>query len=254
MNMICKLCGQDVIESVKIKKGYICRDCFEKFPYSFQNSINKLTLKDLREASDNFIRITANKIWARIKNFGVGDSVIHIDHVEYPLKAIKKIYLNFHPLRQGGSENKAYGTLTVVLITDEPRMRIEEPLLKTELQYYICGKNISYVFPPTINQLIKNIQSVIDDETYDTSVFKPKKEEAEKARRAKEKEQSMNREKKSEFLLAKELYDVEIPYTKDDIISKKRELLKKYHPDNGGTAEQAAQINKAYDLLAKFAS
>ncbi len=40
--------------------------------------------------------------------------------------------------------------------------------------------------------------------------------------------------------------------TKDDIKKQYRFLAKKYHPDQGGSAEDMEKINQAYDLLMHY--
>lgn len=58
---------------------------------------------------------------------------------------------------------------------------------------------------------------------------------------------------KTEFDIAKELFDLEIPYTEKELKEKRNLLIKKIHPDAGGSDEDAALINGYYELLKKFA-
>lgn len=53
---------------------------------------------------------------------------------------------------------------------------------------------------------------------------------------------------------AKDLFQVEKLYTKNELKEKRRRLLKKYHPDMGGSEEMAKKINTAYDILVKYAA
>lgn len=48
------------------------------------------------------------------------------------------------------------------------------------------------------------------------------------------------------------MFGVEIPYTEAEIRKKRNELIKKVHPDAGGSEKKAAQINEYYALLKKF--
>ena len=250
--MICKLCGRDVIEKINCKKGYICQDCFNKLPHSFQNSINKLTVEQLRKSKEILHR-RIGKPWAVCESFGLCDKSVQLGTFEVALTDIDKIHLNFHPLKKGGGEDLVYGIITIVINTIEPKMRIEEPLLKTEVKYYISGKNISYVFPHNIALMINNIQVAIDRKIYDSTGFKPAKEKA-REEREKAGDPIKRKNRATEFALAKKLFGVEIPYTKEEIIEKKRTLLKKFHPDNGGSVEETIKINKAYEVLEKYVS
>ena len=133
--------------------------------------------------------------------------------------------------------------------TTEPKIQIEEPFISTEIRYYISGKDISYSYPTNIQQMFTNIQQVIDEGTFEMLKFKPNKEEYHKHQQA-----NRNGGKRmTEFERAKTLYEVEIPFTVEEINKKKKELMKKYHPDLGGDTEKAIEINAAYDLLVKFA-
>ena len=56
------------------------------------------------------------------------------------------------------------------------------------------------------------------------------------------------------FEQAEELFGVKEPYTRDEVRDARNRLLKKYHPDMGGSEELAKKINAAYELLIKHAS
>jgi hypothetical protein len=59
---------------------------------------------------------------------------------------------------------------------------------------------------------------------------------------------------KTPFEEAKYLYNIELPYTEKQLKKIRNDLLKKYHPDMGGSDEMCIKINEAYTLLLKFVS
>ena len=246
--MICKLCGKDTIEKKQIKDGYICPECYRVLPRSFRDNAKKITIKQLSSAK-KIIKPKYSKPWAICESVKICNTSIQIDNWEIELKNIKSIKLNFHPKNSGSKDGYVYGVVTLLIETTEPKIQIEEPFISTEIRYYISGKDISYSYPTNIQQMFTNIQQVIDEGTFEMLKFKPNKEEYHKHQQA-----NRNGGKRmTEFERAKTLYEVEIPFTVEEINKKKKELMKKYHPDLGGDTEKAIEINAAYDLLVKFA-
>lgn len=88
-----------------------------------------------------------------------------------------------------------------------------------------------------------------------------KQKEAEREQRRREnykrqqdfKSKKGNSKTQSEFDLAKEMFGLEIPYTEKELRRRRNVLIKKIHPDAGGTVEDAVKINEYYELLKKFA-
>ncbi len=57
-----------------------------------------------------------------------------------------------------------------------------------------------------------------------------------------------------QLALALTLYGMENKYTLDQLRHRRRDLMKKNHPDEGGTTDLAQEINMAYDILARHAA
>ncbi len=54
---------------------------------------------------------------------------------------------------------------------------------------------------------------------------------------------------------AKSIFNVELPFTEEEIKEKRNLLIKKYHPDNpGGSEEMCKKINECYAILYKYAT
>ena len=59
--------------------------------------------------------------------------------------------------------------------------------------------------------------------------------------------------KKDELHDALSFYGLSIPFTQDKLKEKRRKLMKTAHPDEGGDVETAADINRFFDILKKYA-
>lgn len=60
--------------------------------------------------------------------------------------------------------------------------------------------------------------------------------------------------KKDELHDALSFYGLSIPFTQDQLREKRRKLIKTAHPDEGGDTEAAADINRYFDILKKYAN
>ena len=58
---------------------------------------------------------------------------------------------------------------------------------------------------------------------------------------------------KHEFNDALLFYGLSMPFTQDQLKEKRRKLMKTAHPDEGGNTETAADINRFFDILKKYA-
>ena len=58
----------------------------------------------------------------------------------------------------------------------------------------------------------------------------------------------------SDFDKALRVFGLKLPFSSADLKKRRNELVKKNHPDHGGTNEKMIEINKAYDLLKRYAS
>lgn len=60
--------------------------------------------------------------------------------------------------------------------------------------------------------------------------------------------------KRDELQEALEFYGLTIPFTETVLREKRKKLIKEAHPDEGGSNEKAADINRYFDILKKFAN
>ena len=59
---------------------------------------------------------------------------------------------------------------------------------------------------------------------------------------------------KDELRGALSFYGLSMPFTQDQLREKRRKLMKTAHPDEGGNTETAADINRYFDILKKYAN
>lgn len=59
---------------------------------------------------------------------------------------------------------------------------------------------------------------------------------------------------KDELHDALSFYGLSMPFTQDQLREKRRKLMKTAHPDEGGDTEAAADINRYFDILKKYAN
>lgn len=59
---------------------------------------------------------------------------------------------------------------------------------------------------------------------------------------------------KDELHDALSFYGLSMPFTQDQLREKRRKLMKTAHPDEGGNTETAADINRYFDILKKYAN
>lgn len=60
--------------------------------------------------------------------------------------------------------------------------------------------------------------------------------------------------KHDELQEALDFYNLTIPFTETVLREKRKKLIKEAHPDEGGSNERAADINRYFDVLKKFAN
>lgn len=61
-------------------------------------------------------------------------------------------------------------------------------------------------------------------------------------------------QRKDELSEALSFYNLTIPFTESELRDKRRKLMKTAHPDEGGSTETAADINRYFDVLKRYVS
>ena len=288
--MICKNCRNEIINPVRVKNGSICQHCYDSLPESVKVNADHFTLKQIKQIQ-GLVNEPEEQALASCGTFKVCRTAIQINGKEFKIKNLSGVRLNFHPNGLGMSLGTAVGTLTVVIDTKVPHYMFEEPFYPKEVtaSYRINGKNVTYGYSYAIEKLFVCIQKCLSEQSEDLSKYIEEYQEAVKRNNQEKKEKkdaqnrgfSSNQKRQSEststkqehtssqsntsnngdtqkpktpFDEAKALFSVELPYTTTEIKRKRNALIKKYHPDLGGSEEMCKKINEAYTLLLKFAS
>lgn len=282
---MCGNCGKEYGE-YECKDGSLCRHCFDRLPESVQKRCGYFTKRELHRLNR---QLAEPEIWGRIGALGIGKDMISIGGKGIRLKNVKRIGLNFHPLKAGGRPGTVMGAVTVAAELRHPHIMIEEPLSREYMtvSYRISGREIAYRYSRWLESFVEMLQECLKKRICDMTPYKEKvcalirgydREKAEeeirageeKRRRAEEtrKRAEQARKKAHEeqadkaaracggesLQRARKLFQVENRYTRDELKERRRRLLKKYHPDAGGSEEMAKRINMAYDLLNQYAA
>lgn len=199
--MQCKICKEklDTDSGIKTKSGVICQSCLDKFPDSVKMHIQNFTVKQLMQL-DKLIAPASSKILIESGVFGVGKNCIQIKGIEYQLKDLRSIRLNFHPKELGSHPNTVVGIITVIVETKYPHFLIEEPFFPEDVTvgYGISGKVIFYHYSYEIEQIFEKIQECLDECSYDMTEY------IDRYRKAVQKEAEYKKSKEDEKRRAEE--------------------------------------------------
>lgn len=281
----CKICGCELYGvQTKIKGGALCYNCISEFPLGIQHSASSFTLKQLLQIKKIIKRARYNpdQVWRSCGTFKVCSQSIILNAMEYKVKDLRSIRLNFHPKDVAGSHDMATGYVTLVIETKSPHVMIEERFLDhlTVVRYTISGLDITYHYSAELEYVVRCVQTAIKENTpYIKDALKwenAKEAEKRRAQRAQQEQRnwqqkeraqqnrtqsqssSQARQEKKETPLeaALRMYGLKQPYTVAALKARRNNLLKTnpIHPDNGGTNEKFKEFQLAYELLLQFAT
>lgn len=251
------MCGCEIFNNrTRIKGGSICVGCASTLPLGVRESGRDFTAKKLQQIQKNVKVWRDGPIWRHHGSFMVSASSVVLNGIEYNLKNLRSIQLNFHPWDVGRKPNTAIGTATVVLETKKPHVLIEEAFTGNtyEVGYAISGMDITYRFP---NEIEKTIQGVRDAILAGESTIPEAARDARRFQQERRTEKKWRQEQsRTETPLesALKLYGLQQPYTLETLKKKRNDMLRTQpiHPDNGGSDEKFKQFQAAYEILSKF--
>lgn len=261
ITMKCKVCDNRLrkksVKNIRFKSGCMCVSCYNTLPNVIKNNIDRISVDEVVKIK-KILTEHKTPTFAKCGSFYMCENAVQVNEWEIKLKDIRKIYLSFHPKTAGHRKNMAYGKMGIVIETVKPHIIMEDILWDEELEYKISGEFIDYVFPKNILNMINRIQKAIDDKTYSLKAYKEEMRREKEERERKERRNKDTKENVSKAFIdlkvAERLYGVEIPYTLDTIKAIKTNLIKKMHPDQGGSTELCALINSSFDILKKYAA
>lgn len=248
--MKCERCGRDS-RLKKTKDAYICKSCIKKMqiPACIKENISQFRTSDLIKLDDYRQHYGGDAVFKINENICFKNSGITITPYTIPYKNIKSISFGKHPFKDMGN-GSAKCIVTLVVELKAPAVVIEYEIDYHSLQYNIYKDSIYFsetIYEERMNQLSIHEFLISGFNSYGDYA-------ADKAKRKKSyKRQSNNNRKNDNEALrdARLIFRLGEKYTKEDVKKARNELIKKYHPDMGGSEEFAQKINDAYDLLIK---
>lgn len=271
MKNICKLCGSVITgERVKAKGGVICRECCNALPPSVRESTTDFTPKQLGQLKKLVKPFPKGKwLWRSCGGFGLRPDSIVLNGLEYKLRDLRTVKLNFHPHGLGKESSVAVGFMTVVIETRSPHFLIEEEFLPgmTSARYAICGMDIFYTYPSAIEDIMVSLRKAINNGSFVIEEAKRQEERIKREEQIKrENRQKETARKKTDphpetpFDAALRRFGLKLPFTREDLRKRRKEIIirENLHPDNhpgvaGGDAK-FKELQEAYQILEKFAS
>lgn len=204
--MHCKICrnGFTKERGIKVKGGYICSSCFSLLPQSVKLNIESFTTRQIFQLS-KIIRPLDKKPWVECGAFAVTKDGISINNVQFGIKHLRSVKLNFHPAVEGPHPNTVIGTVTVIIETKAPHFILEEPFFPNDVtvSYGINKKAIQYYYSYELEKLLLAIWECINDGADDMTPYidkyyrtiRTEKEFQEKMKAAKKRQQEKNTQK-----------------------------------------------------------
>ena len=286
----CDICNKSVTYFNRLKNGYICNDCVNSLPKSILQHIKEIKSSNIRKVKKIIFTLGRDFYWFQYDNFKIYDkNYIGLNKWGIYIKDIRNISYNVYPIYKQGKRVLAY--VTLVIETRKPHIKIEEPISEHyySIDYFIKNKKIVYSLPKQLESVVRQLNKcVINNISADTvrdmfpnSTFyydreKVFREEAARERKRQESEyydwkrKTFEREKQrkktqnkqnertktnnnSELEKALNCYKISQPFTMKELKKQRNLLLKKYHPDSGGTEEQCRIIYQMFDILKVYA-
>lgn len=207
--MHCKICrnGFTKERGIKVKGGYICSSCFSLLPQSVKLNIESFTTRQIFQLS-KIIQPLDKKPWVECGAFAVTKNGISINNVEFDIRHLRSVKLNFHPAVEGPHPNTVIGTVTIIIETKAPHFILEEPFFPNDVtvSYGINGKTIHYYYSYELEKLLLAIWECINDGADDMTSYidkyyrtiRTEKEFQEKMKAAKKKQQDKNAQKEKD--------------------------------------------------------
>lgn len=262
----CKVCGRSCYDYQRLKTGIICSDCLSTLPIGVKNCIREFSGDQILKIRKVAVPSSGkSKIWRYCEDLKVCVDSIILNRMEYKLKDLESVKLNFHPKEIGKLPDTAEGVVTVVIEIKSPHVLIEEAFLSKRItaRYIISGLDIIYHYNQDLEYTIHAAQEAIRTKTYvikdafnrNDKETNDSKKSTTKEDRSKDNKRSYT-DKKTPLESAMELFSVKRPFTKAELRKKRNIFLASnhVHPDDGGSEEAFRKVQDAYELLMKFAS
>ena len=251
-------CGAEFPTIFRLRNGLLCQTCFQNIPEilkinrkwrknsKYQDLIN--TFSDLKEAP----------AWM-CGNIQLSLLTLHIGDCRIEAKNIRSVGLDIKTTRFV-SASQIEGILLLDIET-ATGYRITVPVydhpIVLNYRQQIIYPDILQRFVKIMNQALKNgcrnfsaVYTALYGRTSHSDWHRAS--DSQNTHRQQSSRQQNNPDR--EFVLANRIYQMQRPYTNEALKKTRNILLKKYHPDVGGSSEICQQINQSYKILLKYTS
>lgn len=266
--MKCSICGKEMNKRYlqKIKHDYICSNCYYKLPLFANISLKKYSAKQIKKLIEIKNNVESKVIY-EYYDLKIGLNNIKLKEANFKVKDIKKIELCFYP-EKILSDSRIGGMIGAKLFFKNG-VCFEQYVSDNHFSIgysYSFPKKFIYYYPKWLkaalqeinNQLNVNCENLQRIETileeYDAKQYYERTgKEKETKNKTYEKASTQNNINSVLTLEnAKKVFGYNSDMTLDDIKKRRNMLLKKYHPDQGGTQAQCTIVNEAYKILKNY--
>ena len=285
--MKCSVCGKDIPLTYRIKnKKNICCFCYKPLPKIVKDKLKKYNKQQIGKILEN-IDQSPKGCWINYESFGLCMETYNVilNGTAYISKNLTSIKYHFHPEKQVNAE-MVIGYI-IVELDFKNGMKVQESIssLPIGLPFTIKNKKVEFLHSEFFVSLINKMNDFIKSDSYDEmDLFyweylrgqardadeeRERKVEEEKERKAKEEaeykrqqeeqrrreqqkrnsQQSSKSSGKMSYEEAKTLFGISGSCSSAELKKRRNQLLKKHHPDQGGSLEMCAKVNEAYRIL-----
>lgn len=284
--MKCSVCGKDIPLTYRIKnRKNICCFCYKYLPKEVKDKLKKYNKKQIGKIVEN-IDQSPKGCWMKYEGFGIcfENYNIVLNSTTYKIENLINIKYHFHP-EKPISSNRVIGHI-IVELDFKNGMKIKESIssLPIGLSFIIKNKKVEFIHSDFFVSMINKIKEFIKNQSYDDmyrfyweylrsqardvdeekerkakdeTEYKRQQEEQrrreqERARREQQERNSQQFNKasgKMSYEEAKALFGISGSCSSVELKKRRNQLLKKHHPDQGGSPEMCAKVNEAYRIL-----
>lgn len=284
--MICKICNTKTSGYKRMKKGRICKSCYDTLPECIQNSICTLTCDEIKlvkkkfYTAEQFIDQKHYTPWMEYNNLSLSLSGIILEKKHILLfKDLQNAWFSFIP-RRYENDTVCFGDLCLQFSFRGIPYEFSTLIAQGTIPYTFNG-SFTPSYPTIIKTLSQFIEKgisrpshTIEEEKaryeYYQEKYKFRQEENRKEQQKREQEKRRQQEnsnsnssntqntsnKKDKLHQALDFFHLAIPFSKQELKTTYRCYMRQCHPDqqHKTTAFTAAQVNIYYELLKKYAS
>ena len=263
---VCSICNSNESTLISISDGHICESCYNKLIPFFRETIkqnpDRISKKNILDIFKVFKPVTSTNFWYENSNLKVSEKSIVLWNCEIAFSDILKFSWSYLPTSAVDLKHvkgyfqcyfqfeSFYADLDIFekdYVCEYKSGRKERMFAPTEVIFV-------YKYPFEEFYILASLEDIISSKDYD-KVFDIK---ANYEFIRNDNKTATEQKEQSRLEKALELYqlDIDVPFTMDQLRARRKQLMKKYHPDlwldNPEMEEKAKSVTEAYDILKNF--